>query len=91
MESILQAMGEVLCAVYHTSHKHLYALRRLKIDLPHVNHKLRKKELDGEDKIKLRKLLIDLESEIEHYGIDVYQKYYVHLWQRNVIEILNGC
>jgi hypothetical protein len=90
MEKILQAMGGILCAVYPTSHARLYALRRLKIDLPRVHHKLRKKKLDEEDKIKLKKLLIDLERYIGHYGIGVYQIYYVNLWQKNVYEILSG-
>jgi hypothetical protein len=90
MEKILQAMGDILCAVYPTSHARLYALRRLEIDLPRVHHRLRKKELEEEDRIKLKKLLMDLENEIEHYGVDVYQKYYVNLWQRNLIDLLNG-
>jgi len=86
----LTAMGEILSNYYPPSHARLYALRRLGIDVPKVHHKLRKKELTDADRKKLGSLLQDLERYIEYYGVEVFHKYYVDLWQKNLIEILNS-
>ena len=67
----------------------MYALRRLNIEVPKVHHTLRKKELPDADREKLKHLLQDLELYVDHYGVDPYQKYYVNLWKRNILEILN--
>ena len=48
---------------------------------------------DGTRGIKMEQLktmLIDLEMYVDHYGVDAYQVYYIHLWQRSLIEVLNG-
>ena len=83
-------MGNILSNCYPPSHQRLYALRRLNIQIPHVHHMSRKKELTDADKIELKNLLNDLNQYIEYYGVEVFQKYYVQLWQKNVIEILNS-
>ena len=87
---VLTAMGEILSNYYPPSHTRLYALRRLNIEIPKMHHALRKKNLTSEDKEKLGSLLQDLNQYIEYYGVGAHEKYYVQLWQQNVIEILNG-
>ena len=86
----LTAMAEVLSNYYPPSHARLYALQRLGIRVPKVHHKLRKNKLDECDRKKLKNLFQDLNRYIEYYGVDDKQKYYVQLWQRNIVEILNG-
>ena len=90
IEMTLTEMGAILSNYYPPSHTRLYALRRLGIDVPKIHHKLRKNKLDECDRKKLGSLLQDLERYINHYGVDDKNKYYVQLWQKNVIEILNG-
>lgn len=81
-------MGEVLSNYYPPSHARLYPLKRLNIEVPLVHHTLRKKDLDDCDRKKLGYLLQDLQRHNEHY--EVFHKYYINLWQKNLIEILNG-
>ena len=81
IEMVLTAMGGILSAYYPPSHARLYVLRRLGIDVPKVHHKLRKKELTDADREKLKNLLNDLNRYINHYGVEVFHKYYVDLWQ----------
>ena len=90
IEMILEAMGLILSNYYPPSHAKLYPLKRLSIKIPKVHHKLRKNELDDCDKEKLKQLLQDLQRYINHYGVGVFQKYYVNLWQHNLIDIING-
>ena len=87
---VLTDMGEVLSNYFPPSHARLYPLQRLGIRVPKIHHKLRKKDLTSDDKEKLKNLLQDLQRYINHYGVGVFEKYYINLWQKNVIEILNG-
>ena len=90
IEMTLTDMGEVLLNYYPPSHARLYPLKRLNIEVPLVHHILRRKDLTSDDKEKLKNLLQDLQRYINHYGVGVFEKYYINLWQKNVIEILNG-
>ena len=90
IEMTLTAMGGILSGYYPPSHAKLYALKRLGIDVPKIHHKLRKNKLDECDRKKLGSLLQDLERYIEYYGVGAHEKYYVQLWQQNIVEILNG-
>jgi hypothetical protein len=90
VEMTLTDMAEVLSNYYTPSHARLYALQRLGIDVPKIHHKLRKNKLTDADRGKLSSLLQDLQRYIKYYGVGVFQKYYVQMWQKNVIEILNG-
>ena len=90
IEMTLTDMGEVLSNYYPPSHARLYPLKRLNIEVPLVNHKLRRNDLDDCDRGKLKRLLQDLQRYINHYGVGVFEKYYINLWQKNLIEILNG-
>ena len=90
IEITLTDMGEVLSNYYPPSHARLYPLKRLNIEVPLVHHTLRKNEITSDDKEKLKQLLQDLQRHINQYGVGVFQKYYINLWQQNLIEILNG-
>ena len=90
IEMVLTNMAEVLSNYYTPSHARLYALRRLEIRVPNIHHKLRKNKLDECDRKKLGSLLQDLQRYVEHYGVEVFHKYYVQLWKQNLVEILNG-
>ena len=89
IEMTLNAIGEILSKCFPTSHRRLYALKRLGINTPLVHHMLREKNLSGDDKKKLYKLLNTLTQNVDRYGVDVFQKYYINLFQKNLLEILN--
>ena len=86
----LGEMGEVLSNYFPPSHAKLYALKRLGIEVPKVHHVLRKKEVVADDREKLSSLLNDLKLYVDHYVVSPFQKYYVSLWQKNIVDILNG-
>jgi len=86
----LTEMGVVLSNYYPPSHKRLYALNRLKIQVQKTHHRNRKKNLTNDDKEKLNELYTQLEGYVEHYGVEPYQKYYIQLWKQSLVEILNG-
>ena len=87
MMDTLTEMGKIMSNYYMSSDARLYPLRRLKIFVPSVHHTLRKKKLTSKDRKKLIELYAQLNS---NEVVDPYQKYYVNLWKRNLVEILNG-
>ena len=92
IEMTLTAMGAILSNYYPPSHiyKRLYALQRLGIRVPKIHHNDRKKKLTSEDKEKLVRLFQDLQRYVKYYGVEVFHKYYVDLWQNDLVDILNG-
>ena len=89
IELTLTNMGEILGGYFMPSHRRLYALNRLGVKVPKIHHRDRKKELTVDDRKRLIELLQDLNRYVEHYGVDDNKKYYVELWKKNLIEILN--
>lgn len=90
IEMVLTEMGVILGNYFPPSHKRLYALRRLGIRVPKVHHRDRKKELVVDDREKLSSLLTDLNQYVDHYGVEVFHKYYIQLWKQSLVGILNG-
>ena len=82
----LTEMGKILGNYYMPSAPRLYALNRLEIKIPKIHHVLRKKKLTSEDRSKLIELYRQLDSD----GVEPHKKYYIQLWKRNLLEILNG-
>jgi len=89
IEMTLIKIGEILSKCFQPSHRKLYALRKLGIKSPMVHHMLRKKELSGADKKTLYELFNVLNQQVDHYGVDVFQKYYINLFKKKLLEILN--
>lgn len=90
IEMTLTAMGEILSKSFQPSHRRLYALRKLGVKTPMVHHMLREKELSSDNKKNLYKLFNTLNRYVDHYGVSDYQKYYINLFKKNLLEILNG-
>ena len=83
-------IGGILSTYFQPSHRKLYALRKLGINTPMVHHVLRKKELSSDDKKILYELFDTLNQNVDHYGVGAFEKYYINLFQKNLVQILNN-
>jgi hypothetical protein len=90
IEMTLTAMGEILSKSFQPSHRKLYALRKLGIKSPMVHHMLREKKLSSDDKKTLYELFNVLNQQVDHYGVGAFEKYYINLFKKNLVEILNS-
>ena len=89
MEQILRQIAEILCTVYAPSDACMYGLRRMGVTGIKLQHKNRKKELDGIDKKEIKKLLAELMAlDVDPSNQTYY--YYRQVLYRDMHDILNG-
>lgn len=81
-------IGEILSKCFQPSHRKLYSLRKLGIKTPMVHHMLRR-ALSIDDKKTLYELFDRLTQQVDQNPVGDFQKYYMNLFKKNLLQILN--